>query len=169
MTSIVRIGALFVAALSLVSCQDTRQVSSKPTAAPDAPRSLSAMEWVTGLHTHFIEGTGFEFRLIEVDGSGTVAMNPIYLYLVVTNNGGGGMEQSRMVTLPNASKIEKVHFFGSEPRLEIDVLLDRFEEQGHHPLVVQEPATLVVTANIAKERLKGDIEVVVRKPGGEAD
>ena len=120
------------------------------------------MEWVTGLHTHFIEDTGFEFRLIEVDGSGSVAMNPIYLYLVVTNNGVGASEQRRMVSLPQACKIESVRFFGAKPRIEIKVLLDRMDADGSRP--IQVPATFEVTAHIEGGKLSKDIEVVVAKP-----
>ncbi len=162
MKHIIQIMAAFLLALWLPSCQDTQNISVEKIIAQPASRNMEAMGWVTGLHMHFIDGTGFEFRVLEMDGSSSVALNPIYLYLLVTNNATGGDEQTRLVALPQASQIEKVRFFGSEPRLEIDVLLDRTDEAGM--ITFQIPATFEVIANIEDAKLKGNIEVVVRKP-----
>ena len=75
--------------------------------------------------------------------SASVALNPIYLYLLVTDNVPGDSGQTRMVSLPQASKIERVRFYGSDPRLEIDVLLDRMDEAGRVTTWV--PATFEIT------------------------
>lgn len=158
--------ALHIAGASLLillgSCQNHESVSTESIVAKPAPKNLAALEWVTGLHTHFIEGTDIEFRLIEVDGSASVAMNPIYLYLLVTKNSTGGSEQTRMVSLPQVSKVEQVRFFGGEPRLEIDVLLDGLEPDG--TVSTDMAARYQVNAKIVDGRLQGEIEVLVIRP-----
>ena len=93
---------------------------------------------------------------------GHVAMNPIYLYLLVTDNMPGDSAQTRMVSLPQASQIKKVRFFGNEPRIQIDVMLDSMDEDGM--VTTQLPATFEVTASISKGKLIGDIVVLVTKP-----
>jgi hypothetical protein len=42
---------------------------------------------VTGIHSVFHKKSGFEVRVLEADGSASVAQNPISLYLIVTNSG----------------------------------------------------------------------------------
>jgi hypothetical protein len=53
---------------------------------------LDGAEWkvlgqITGFHSIQHKKSGFEARLLESDGSASVAKNPISLFLVVTNNG----------------------------------------------------------------------------------
>jgi len=52
---------------------------------------LDSAEWkvlgqITGFHSIQHKKSGFEARLLESDGSASVAKNPISLFLVVTNN-----------------------------------------------------------------------------------
>jgi hypothetical protein len=53
---------------------------------------LDGAEWkalglITGFHSVQHKKSGFEARLLESDGSGSVARDPISLFLVVTNKG----------------------------------------------------------------------------------
>ncbi len=53
---------------------------------------LDGPEWkflsmVTGFHSVRHKKSGFEARILEADGSPSVAQDPISLFLVVTNNG----------------------------------------------------------------------------------
>jgi hypothetical protein len=57
---------------------------------------LEGPEWkalttVTGFHSVKLRKAGFEARLLEADGSASVAQDPISLYLVVTNNGASDL------------------------------------------------------------------------------
>ena len=160
--------AAYLLTLWLSSCQAPQNISVEKTIARPAPRNFEAMEWVTGLHIHFLKDIGYELRVLEMDGSASVALNPIYLYLLVTDNGPGDSGQSRMVSLPKASEIKKVRFFGNEPRVQIDVMLDRMDEAGM--VTIQVPATFEVRADITDSEQNGDgkrignIETVVRQP-----
>jgi len=53
-----------------------------------------ALAFITGFRSVRHKKSGFEVRLLEADGSASVAENPVGLYLVVTNNGtSDGVEQ----------------------------------------------------------------------------
>jgi hypothetical protein len=61
--------------------------------------NVSALAMVTGFHRVNHKASGFEFRLLEADGSASVAWDPIALFVVVTNNGTADSEQ-RIWRLP---------------------------------------------------------------------
>jgi hypothetical protein len=52
----------------------------------DAPR-WGVLGAITGFHSVRHRKSGLEARLLEADGSASVAEDPVALYLVVTNNG----------------------------------------------------------------------------------
>ncbi len=111
---------LIIAGLSIgIACGDP--LPGEP--ARLAPKEFEVLEMVTGLHKKF-DKQGYEFRIIETDGSATVALNPIHLYLVVTNNSSGDDEQSKMVQLPQVSEIKKVEFLEGDKKIVIDVVWD---------------------------------------------
>jgi hypothetical protein len=61
-------------------------------AADESGELLEGPEWkalglVTGFHAVRHKKSGLEARLLEADGSSSVAENPVALYLVVTNHG----------------------------------------------------------------------------------
>jgi hypothetical protein len=61
-------------------------------AAEQEVEALKGPEWrflgmITGFHSVVHKKSGFEARLLEADGSASVAMDPISLFLVVSNNG----------------------------------------------------------------------------------
>ena len=123
------------------------------------------MELITGLHTHFNKDAGFEYRIIEVDGSSTVAFNPISLYLVVTNNSSGDNLQSRMVTLPRVSAIKRVRFTDERSIIHVDVMLERQNDDGTQTFT--RPATIVIAVPVKEGRLPKVIDVVVDQPKAE--
>jgi hypothetical protein len=49
--------------------------------------SMSELALVTGFHRVIHKSSGFDVRLLEADGSASVAWDPVSLFLVVTNNG----------------------------------------------------------------------------------
>jgi len=61
-------------------------------AAEQGAELLEGERWqtlglITGFHSVQHKKSGFEVRLLEADGSASVAHDPVGLYLVVTNNG----------------------------------------------------------------------------------
>ncbi len=61
---------------------------------------------ITGYHSFFDKTRKWEMRLLEADGSATVAHNPIGLFVVVTNNSSGPDLQEQVWRLPKG--VEKV-------------------------------------------------------------
>jgi hypothetical protein len=49
-------------------------------------RQVELLSVVTGFHSVVHKKSGLEVRILEADGSATVAQNPVSLFLVVTNN-----------------------------------------------------------------------------------
>lgn len=80
------------------------------TQAADVVSSLgsewSKLELITGMHQLTDRSNGLNVRILEADASATVAINPIYLYLVISNDSSGDDRQSYIWLLPN--KVEKV-------------------------------------------------------------
>lgn len=126
-----------------------------------ASKEFAALELVTGLHTHFDEDLKFEFRILELDGASSVAMNPISIYFVATNNLSGNESQSRMVWLPSVSEIKRVRFKDQRNVVYIDAMIERSNEDGTK--VLNRPVTIVITTAIQEGKLPQNIDVVVKE------
>lgn len=127
--------------------------------APKAEKELDHLQWVTGFHSLFEKASGFEFRVLEMDGSATVARDPIYLYFVATNNSSGDDLQSVMVKLPGVSKMEKVRLADQPGKILIDASLDRFNEEGSR--IGETPVTMTISCPIHDKKLPEVIDVKV--------
>jgi hypothetical protein len=114
-------GALLgVACLALLS-------STCPVWAVEFGESLAEKEWealglVTGYHSVHHKESGLEARLLEADGSASVAWDPVALYLVVTNSGTSHRVQ-RIWRVPRG--VARVRGFvatscGADVRIEVD-------------------------------------------------
>jgi hypothetical protein len=55
---------------------------------------------ITGFHHAFDKRNQLEVRLIEADGSATVGLNPVSLYVVITNNSSAADLQQYVWLLP---------------------------------------------------------------------
>jgi hypothetical protein len=93
-----------------------------PAHGQETVKPLDA-EWatfaiITGFHHAFDTQSQFEVRLLEADRSVTVAMNPVALYVVITNNSSGADVQHYVWRLPQrVSKVKGVKL--SPPILQI--------------------------------------------------
>ena len=81
---------------------------------------------VTGFHRVVHKASGFDVRLLEADGSATVAWDPVALFLVVTNNETPDPEQ-RIWRLPRG--VERVRGMspttcGVDVRVDVDHIRD---------------------------------------------
>jgi hypothetical protein len=69
-------------------------VRGAPTdVAPEEGSQAAALGMVTGYHSIRLKKSRLVVRLLEADGSASVAQDPIALYLVVTNNGTSDLEE----------------------------------------------------------------------------
>ena len=130
--------------------------------APQASKEFDSFQLISGFHSHFDKASGFEFRIIEVDGSATVAMNPIYLYLVATNNSSGEALQSRIVELPEVSSIKRIHFLDQANTIRIDALFDRSNEDGSKHWTVAGTITIFIPIKDGKLPMLIDTTVKIR-------
>lgn len=91
--------------------------------------ALGGKEWpalglVSGFHSVRLKKAGLEVRLIEADGSTSVAENPVALYLVVTNNGNSDLVE-RIWRVPRAvARVRRLS--ASDCGVDLSVEVDRF-------------------------------------------
>ena len=88
--------------------------------------SVSEFALVTGFRRVIHKSSGFDVRLLEADGSASVAWDPVSLFLVVTNNGTSD-NQHRVWRLPHG--VERVRGMtpttcGVDIRVEVDRVRD---------------------------------------------
>ena len=82
-------------------------------AAGTAVDPLQGKEWqslamVTGFHSVSNRKLGLAMRVLEADGSASVAENPVFLFVVVTNQGTSDLEE-RIWRLPQGvAQVRKV-------------------------------------------------------------
>jgi hypothetical protein len=94
--------------------------------------SASDGEWepltlVTGFHTITEPNSAFQLRVIEANGRATVAINPITLYFVVTNDSSAGDLQQHIWRLPvTVARVKSVSRINSGVRIaaSLDEVLD---------------------------------------------
>lgn len=110
--------------IHLITYYLTLSIIGYSQALKEADKSLYNFTHITGFHSHIDKQTGFEYRIIEVDGSATVAINPIYLYLIITNNSAGSDLQTKMLSLPKVSSIQKIKFSKTRPTITIHASFD---------------------------------------------
>jgi len=114
----------------------------------EAPKDLATLNVITGFHSQLHKQSGFEFKIFEIDGSGSVAFNPTYLYLGITNNQFGDDEQSTLLKLPNVSKVVSIKFSKDSPKIEIHALFDQFSDDSPKNWTV--PGTIKINIPLKK-------------------
>jgi hypothetical protein len=128
--------------------------------------NVSALAMVTGFHRVNHKASGFEFRLLEADGSASVAWDPIALFVVVTNNGTSDNEQ-RVWRLPRG--VARVRSLvptacGVDVRVDVDRIKDTL-------VVGTDPKVLRLCFLAEKKSLRPtlsvtEISVVARRKAG---
>ena len=106
-------------------------VSAAATEEVAEASNVSEFARVTGFHRVNHKASGFDVRLLEADGSATVAWDPVSLFLVVTNNGTSENTQppgtQRIWRLPRG--VERVRGIspttcGVDVRVDVDRIKD---------------------------------------------
>jgi hypothetical protein len=112
--------------------------------AQEAVKPLGAewanFEMITGFHHAFDEHRRFEVRLLESDASATVALNPVSIYIVITNNLSGADLQQYVWMLPSRVRAVKgIKLAGSTLRIKTEVDADPYDssKSAERDLTVQ--------------------------------
>ena len=83
---------------------------------------------VTGFHTVVHKRAGFEARLLEADGSASVAQNPVALFLVATNNGTSDLIERIWRLERGVARVRGVSASACGVDIRVDV--DRIDSEG---------------------------------------
>ena len=138
----------------LISSQVDSQVLQK------APADLAILNVITGFKSHIDKTSGLEFKVFEIDGSGSVAMNSVYLYLGITNNQFGTDERSTLLKLPQVSKLVDVRFSKTSSQLEIDAL---FDQPSLDDSPIQSiPGTILIPISTKEGKFPNKVEATVK-------
>ena len=118
---------------------------------------------VTGYHSSFDKTRHWEIRLLEADGSATVAHNPIGLYLVVTNNSSGSDLQEHVWRIPHGiEKLQKVSSI--ESGLKISALrVGGIDEKTQRPKLV--PMIITARYEVKNGALADEVFVGLTREG----
>jgi hypothetical protein len=102
-------------------------------AAEESGELLEGPEWkilglVTGFHSVHHKKSGLEVRLLEADGSASVAHDPVALYLLVTNNGTADSVEHTWRLTRGVARVRGLSVTGCGVDVQVDV--DRFNSEG---------------------------------------
>jgi hypothetical protein len=128
MNPLVRAGLVVAALLIFVG-------SGLRAAEVDQAGTLEGTEWqalglVTGFHSIRLKKAGLEARLIEADGSASVAENPVALYLVVTNNGTSDVVERLWRVPRGVARVQRLS--ASDCGVDVSAQVDRFVDGIAH-------------------------------------
>jgi hypothetical protein len=102
----------------------------------DGPEG-KALSLVTGFHSVRHKKSGFEVRLLEADGSASVAQDPVALYVVVTNNGASDLVERAWRIPRGVARVRGVSASdcGVEVRVDVDRPFSDGKAKGLMPKV----------------------------------
>jgi hypothetical protein len=83
---------IVVVAVSLV-CSLSRSAAAEEVEEAQPVETWSVLGMVTGYHSVAHKASGLAVRVLEADGSASVAWDPVSLFVVVTNNGTSDGEE----------------------------------------------------------------------------
>jgi len=111
------IGLLVILA---VGAERGRVVDAESRDVEPLPEKWSVLSMVTGFHSVTSKKAGLSVRVLESDGSASVAEDPVSLFIVATNNGTSDIKQ-RVWRLPEGvERVRKV----TASRCGLDIVAD---------------------------------------------
>jgi len=113
-------------------------------AAEQGAESLEGERWqalglITGFHSVQHKKSGFEVRLLEADGSASVAWDPVGLYLVVTNNGTSDGVEHTWRLRRGVARVKGLvaTSCGADVRVDVDRITSDGEVRGTLPRILR--------------------------------
>jgi hypothetical protein len=118
------------------ACLLSRSAAADEVQEEQPVEKWSVLGMITGYHSVVHKAAGLEVRVLEADGSASVAWDPVSLFVVVTNNGTADLEE-HVWRLPHG--VERVRRL-SPTSCGADVQVD-VDKIGNGELVVGSRAT----------------------------
>ena len=125
----------------LLACACSVEVAA---AAEQGAELLEGERWqtlglITGFHSVQDRKSGFEVRLLESDGSGSVAHDPIGLYVVVTNNGTSDAVERTWRLRRGVARVKGlvVTKCGADVRVDVDRITSDGQVRGTMPRILR--------------------------------
>ncbi len=115
---------------------------------------------ITGFHSLTDKEHALSFRLVEAD-SVDVAKNPVTLFLVITNDGGGPDEQGHVWRLPGVARV--THFSLIKSGVQISAKVDGMVDEQTGRLS-EHGETLSVSYAFAKGQSSDQIRIKTSRP-----
>jgi hypothetical protein len=119
-----------------------------------------ALGLVTGFHAVTHKKSGFEARLLEADGSASVAHNPVALFLMATKNGTSDLVEKIWRLERGVAGVRSIKATGCGIDIRVDV--DHFDSEGlvHgvdrrvlHACFISPQGTLLPTVTVTEASL----------------
>ena len=132
----------------------------KGEVAQPVEKEFEIISFFTGFHSSFNHDKSLEFRVFEADGSASIAYNPTYLFLVVTNNLPGFENQEKVVKLPSVAEVTGVIFNKKKNQIYIKAKLDKYTDNGQIISGALTGTLKVIIKTISKPKKEIIIEVV---------
>jgi hypothetical protein len=132
-----------------------RQVHGEPTAIEPLPKEWAPMAMITGFHSLVHQKSGLVLRVLEADGSSSVAENPVSLFIVATNQGTSDLREHVWRLPRGVARVKKV----SASKCGLDILVDMDVANEAQGSVKQKPATISACFIDAKEELQSCLQV----------
>jgi hypothetical protein len=94
---------------------------------------------ITGVHSVQHKKSGLEVRLLEADGSASVAQDPVGLYLVVTNNGTSDAVEQTWRLRRGVARVKGLAATkcGADVRVDVDRITPDGEVRGTTPRILR--------------------------------
>ncbi|HLK93387.1 MAG TPA: hypothetical protein VKZ18_26075 [Polyangia bacterium] len=133
-----------------------------PAAKAEVVHSLPEADWpkidaVTGFHSVVHKPAKLELRVIEFDGSASVAWDPVSLFVVATNDGTSDLEENIWLLPRGVEAVKKVS--ATACGVEIQANVDKI---GKGELIVGEvPVTLEACFIDPQGKLESDLRLSV--------
>jgi hypothetical protein len=86
-------GIIIVVVVVSIASSLPRPASAEEVQEEQPVEKWSVLGMITGYHSVVHKAAGLEVRVLEADGSASVAWDPVSLFVVVTNNGTSDGEQ----------------------------------------------------------------------------
>jgi hypothetical protein len=98
-----------------------------------------ALEMITGFHSVQHKRSGLEVRLLEADGSASVAQDPVQLFLVVTNNGTADAVEQTWRLRRGVARVKGLVATkcGVDVRVDVDRIMPEGDTRGTLPRILR--------------------------------